>query len=127
VGTFAETSGTFVNIEGRWQSVTGAARPVGESRPGWKVLRVLGNLLALAGFEYESSEAVRDELKEKLGKEKLSEVQPDNRITSRRALNGERPQGPWVDVPIYQVDALVRRAPALQKTRDGQEPPMDYS
>ena len=47
VGTFAETSGTFVNVEGRWQSLAGAARPPGEARPAWKVLRVLGNLLDL--------------------------------------------------------------------------------
>jgi NADH-quinone oxidoreductase subunit G len=127
MGTFAETSGTFVNIEGRWQGFTGAAKPVGESRPGWKVLRVLGNLLALAGFEYESSEAVRDELQGKLGPGKLGDAAPDNRIAPRRVLDAERPQGPWVDIPIYQVDALVRRAPALQNTRDGQEPPMDYS
>src|SRR6185437_7498805 len=50
-GTFAETSGTYVNLEGVWQSQTGAAAPVGESRPGWKILRVLGNLLGLSGFE----------------------------------------------------------------------------
>ncbi|MBT8423001.1 MAG: NADH-quinone oxidoreductase subunit NuoG, partial [Gammaproteobacteria bacterium] len=55
VGTFAETSGTFVNVEGSWQSFAGVAAPVGESRPAWKVLRVLGNLLDAPGFDYESS------------------------------------------------------------------------
>src|SRR6185437_15193667 len=55
-GSFAETSGTYVNLEGVWQTQTGAAAPVGESRPGWKILRVLGNLLGLAGFDYQSSE-----------------------------------------------------------------------
>ena len=50
-------------MEGLWQSQAGAALPVGEARPGWKVLRVLGNLLNLAGFEYQSSEEVRDELR----------------------------------------------------------------
>ncbi len=49
-GTFAETSGTYVNLEGRWQSFGGAARPVGAARPAWKILRVLGNLLDLPGF-----------------------------------------------------------------------------
>src|SRR5690606_37359256 len=63
IGTFAETSGTYVNLEGQWQSFTGAALPVGESRPGWKVLRVLGNLLGLGGFEQNSSEEVRDALR----------------------------------------------------------------
>src|SRR5579862_2064084 len=60
---FAETSGTYVNLEGRWQSFGGAARAPGAARPAWKILRVLGNLLDLAGFEYQSSEQVRDELR----------------------------------------------------------------
>ena len=63
IGTFAETSGTYVNIEGLWQSQAGARLPVGESRPGWKVLRVLGNVLNLSGFEYQTSEDVREELR----------------------------------------------------------------
>ena len=63
---FAETSGTWVNVEGRWQSVAGVARPAGEARPAWKILRVLGNLLGLAGFDYVSSEDVRDELQREL-------------------------------------------------------------
>ncbi len=63
IGTFAETSGTYVNLEGRWQSVPGAATPVGESRPAWKVLRVLGNLLNLPGFDYTSSDQITDEVR----------------------------------------------------------------
>ena len=54
IGTFAETSGTYVNLEGLWQSFAGAAKPLGEARPGWKVLRVLGNLLDVPGFDYQS-------------------------------------------------------------------------
>src|SRR5690606_16344366 len=73
VGTFAETSGTYVNCEGRWQSFGGVASTLGEARPAWKVLRVLGNLLNLEGFDYLTSEAVRDELKAQLG-----EIAPDN-------------------------------------------------
>ncbi|HSL70020.1 MAG TPA: molybdopterin-dependent oxidoreductase, partial [Longimicrobiales bacterium] len=115
IGTFAETSGTFINAEGRWQSFLGAAQPVGESRPGWKVLRVLGNLLELAGFDYVTSEEVRDELKGRVG-----EAKPDTAFVARRTLNGERPGGAAVDVPMYQIDALVRRAPALQRTREAQ-------
>jgi NADH-quinone oxidoreductase subunit G len=115
IGTFAETSGTFVNAEGRWQSFLGAAQPVGESRPGWKVLRVLGNLLELAGFDYVTSEEVRDELKGRVG-----EAKPDTAFVARRTLNGERPGGAAIDVPMYQIDALVRRAPALQRTREAQ-------
>ena len=117
VGTFAETAGTFVNLEGRWQSFRGAAKPVGESRPGWKVLRVLGNLLGLPGFDYNTSEEVRDELRGRIG-----EVQGDNTMRSSRQLDGERPRGRLIDIPTYQVDALVRRAPALQRTREGQLP-----
>ena len=61
IAPFTETSGTFVNAEGRVQSFHGVVKPLGEARPAWKVLRVLGNLLGLAGFEFESSEEVRDE------------------------------------------------------------------
>jgi NADH-quinone oxidoreductase subunit G len=118
VGTFAETSGTYINIEGRWQSFLGVAHPVGESRPAWKVLRVLGNLLDLSGFGYETSEAVRDELRNRLG-----DARADNRFAARRVLNGERPAGAAADVPMYQIDALVRRAPALQHTREAPQTP----
>ena len=63
IGSFAESSGTFVNLEGRWQSWVGAAKLLGESRPGWKVLRVLANLLGVHGVDYVSSDEVRDALK----------------------------------------------------------------
>jgi NADH-quinone oxidoreductase subunit G len=114
MGTFAETSGTFINCEARWQSFAGIANPVGEARPGWKILRVLGNLLDAPGFDYESSEEVRDELVAKLG-----DITPDNSYTGKKALrrvNGEDAAAEQVDVPIYQVDGLVRRAVALQLT-----------
>jgi len=115
IGTFAETSGTFVNFEGRWQSFAGAATPVGEARPGWKVLRVLGNLLGLAGFDYNSSDQVRDELKGIVGDKRF-----DGKLASHRKLNGDKAQGSAVDVPMYDVDSLVRRAPSLQRTREAQ-------
>ncbi len=63
IGTFAETSGTYVNLEGTWQSFPGAVAPQGEARPGWKVLRVLGNMLHVPGFDYVSSEDVLKELR----------------------------------------------------------------
>ncbi|MHB1237747.1 MAG: NADH-quinone oxidoreductase subunit NuoG, partial [Gallionella sp.] len=62
IAPFTETSGTFVNTEGLAQSFRGAVRPLGEARPAWKVLRVLGNLLNVPGFDYDTSEAVRDEV-----------------------------------------------------------------
>jgi NADH-quinone oxidoreductase subunit G len=67
IGSFAESSGTFVNFEGRWQSWAGAAKLVGESRPGWKVLRVLANLLAVHGVDYNSSDEIRDALQQVCG------------------------------------------------------------
>jgi NADH-quinone oxidoreductase subunit G len=115
IGTFAETSGTYVNLEGRWQSVQGCAKPVGESRPGWKVLRVLGNLLNLEGFEYTSSEQIYDELQAAVG-----EIAPDNRVNLNvvptRTTKASPPR--VLDVPIYQVDAIVRRSTPLQSTRE---------
>jgi NADH-quinone oxidoreductase subunit G len=61
ISPFSETAGTFVNCEGRAQSFNGTVKPLGDTRPAWKVLRVLGNLLGLSGFDYETSEAIRDE------------------------------------------------------------------
>jgi len=114
IGSFAETSGTYVNAEGRWQSWAGAAKLPGESRPGWKVLRVLANLLGLHGVDYDSSDEIRDALKLLCG----------TRIEAARAMpaampNGRVPTGSWVDIPPYQSDVLVRGSEALQKTKDG--------
>ena len=114
VGTFAETSGTFINCEARWQSFSGVANPVGEARPAWKVLRVLGNLLDASDFDYQSSEEVRDELAAALG-----EIMPDNSYKGEKAIagvNGADATAEQIDVPIYQVDGLVRRSTALQLT-----------
>ena len=113
VAAFAETSGTWVNVEGRWQSVPGAARPPGEARPAWKVLRVLGNLLGLTGFEYLSSEDVRDELRRELG-EYATDGAPSAFVPGRLAsLDATR------EIGLYDVDAVVRRSEPLQQTRDG--------
>ena len=116
IGSYFETAGTYVNLEGRWQSVGGAAKPVGDARPGWKVLRVLGNLLNLPNFDYETSEQVRDELKSK-----LHAVQPDNRYQRHEpiALLGASTNS--VDIGIYAIDPIVRRATSLQETRDARE------
>ncbi len=114
IGTFAETAGTYVNLEGRWQSQTGAALPVGDSRPGWKVLRVLGNLLNLSGFEYQSSDEVRDELRRLCGEVPMTPYAGAHRAGATRGTGTE-----VIDLSMYQVDALVRRAPSLQKTREG--------
>jgi NADH-quinone oxidoreductase subunit G len=120
IGSFAETSGTFVNAEGRWQSWTGAAKLLGEARPGWKVLRVLANLLNLRGVDYESSEEIREALKAVCG----SRLEPTGSGVSSGngaapAAPGQSAAGVWVDIPAYQVDALVRGSEALSKTKDG--------
>jgi NADH-quinone oxidoreductase subunit G len=111
MGTFAETSGTFVNVEGRWQEFRGCARPVGEARPGWKILRVLGNLLDLDGFDYAHSAEVLAELRTHAG-----QVSYDGRFAGRRLIRPGR-GGTTTELPIYGVDAVVRRATALQMTR----------
>ncbi len=117
VNTYAETSGTFVNVEGIWQSFSAAARAPGGSRPGWKVLRVLGNLLELPGFDEISSEQVRDRLRESLG-----EVAVNNFQCAPQAWEDEPPAGDGLTrigyLPMYAVDGIVRRATALQQTPD---------
>jgi len=115
MGTFAETSGTYVNAEGRWQSWAGAAKAVGESRPGWKILRVLANLLNVPGVDYDSSEQVRDALKALCG----THLDPVSLAEFSLTVPGGEAAGPWVDVPPYQVDILVRGSDALSKTLDG--------
>jgi NADH-quinone oxidoreductase subunit G len=115
IGTFAETSGTYVNAEGRWQSWAGAAKLPGESRPGWKVLRVLANLLNLHGIDYNSSDEIRDALKALSGTRLEAAGAPVRGAIS----NGEIPNGAWVDIPPYQSDLLVRGSEPLQKTKDG--------
>jgi NADH-quinone oxidoreductase subunit G len=128
IGPFAETSGTFVNVEGRWQSWTGAASPVGESRPGWTVLRVLANMLNIPGVDYVSSEEVRDALKQLCGDRALPAAGASAAAAQRVAksngparLDGEPSTGAWVDIPPYQVDVLVRGSESLAKTKEGRE------
>jgi NADH-quinone oxidoreductase subunit G len=113
-GTFAETSGTYVNIEGTWQTFSGVASPVGEARPTWKVLRVLGNLIEAPGFEYVTSEDVREEFAEQLGEVSTSNAYEGNGKVAKP--NGEDSPAEEIDVPLYSSDGLVRRALALQLT-----------
>ncbi|HEX4648340.1 MAG TPA: NADH-quinone oxidoreductase subunit NuoG [Steroidobacteraceae bacterium] len=126
MGTFAESSGTYVNCEGVWQSQTGAAAPVGEARPGWKVLRVLGNLLALEGFEYQSSGDVLREVRDACAAAKPAGYQGAHVVRKAAAETDGNGAGPLIDLPMYQTDAVVRRAPSLQKTREGRTPAAAY-
>jgi NADH-quinone oxidoreductase subunit G len=118
ISTFAETSGTYVNLEGLWQSFAGAAMPVGEARPGWKVLRVLGNLAGLADFDYQSSEEVREELRARCVDIGASSYQGSHQpVLSKHGTGGAELR--VIDLPMYAVDAVLRRSASLQRTREG--------
>ncbi len=120
IAPFTETPGTFVNTEGRMQSFHAAVRPLGEARPAWKVLRVLGVMLGLRGFEFETVEDVRNEcLKDKdvqgLLSNKIDLESKDAQIISSGIQR-------IADVPIYFADPLARHSGPLQKTRDARAP-----
>ncbi|MDO4231012.1 MAG: NADH-quinone oxidoreductase subunit NuoG [Lautropia sp.] len=154
---FTETGGSFVNCEGRLQIFNGVVRPLGDARPGWKVLRVLGSMAGIPGFDFESVEEVRDRALEGflaatavparaavagsnrpgagLRRARVSRTVFDGFHFSRVLSNECQPllpayrSQPWPgglqrlpSVPIYAVDALVRRAGALQKTADAKPP-----
>ncbi len=118
VSPFTETAGTFVNIEGRVQSFQGVVRPLGETRPAWKVLRVLGTLMGMAGFGFDTIEQVRAECMSAIGD---IPARLDNTITGEPVVvavakaDGIQRIG---EIPIYHVDSIVRRAESLQQTRD---------
>lgn len=121
IAPFTETSGSFVNAEGRLQSFHAVVRPLGDTRPAWKVLRVLGNLLGLPGFDADSSQAVLAAA--------LPGVAGGSLVPVTRLSNSEFGVGPAAAdqspartspcvAPIYQLDGLVRRATSLQLTSD---------
>ncbi len=120
VAPFTETSGTFVNAEGRVQSFKAVAAPLGDTRPAWKVLRVLGNFFELQGFDEESSETVRDAVIAGGIEGRLSnEIKLDASVPARVTAQGlER----VTDVPIYRTDPIVRRSQPLQETIASQAP-----
>ena len=113
ISPFTETAGTFVNTEGRAQSFHGVVRPLGDTRPAWKVWRVLGSLLNLPGFAFDSIEEVRAQA-----------LPTDIAARLSNACNQAIDLTPATQAPvtasIYQLDALVRRAPALQHTADAE-------
>ncbi|HUX64744.1 NADH-quinone oxidoreductase subunit NuoG [Sulfuricella sp.] len=113
VAPFTETSGSFVNTEGRVQSFNAVVKPLGETRPGWKVLRVLGNLMDVKGFDYDSAEQVRAEVLNGDITSKLNNSLQTFVAKPAEAKSGLQRIG---EVPAYHADAIVRRAAALQKT-----------
>jgi len=121
IGPFTETAGTFVNCEGRAQAFSGVVPPYAEARPGWKVLRVLGTMLDLPGFDLDTSEQVRAEV---LGADESWRPHLRNgggvpiAAPASHAAGIER----VADVPIHFADPLVRRSGALQRTADARPP-----
>jgi NADH-quinone oxidoreductase subunit G len=121
IGCFAESAGTFVNIEGRWQSWQGAAKLVGESRPGWKVLRVLANLLGVPDTDFDSAEEVRAALATLCGNAQTAPLGEGSAMQTAGDLGAAvSADAGWIDLPPYQGDVLVRGSEALAKTQDGQ-------
>jgi len=120
IGLFTETAGSFVNTEGRLQSFVGVVRPFAEARPGWKVLRVLGSLLGLTGFDFASAEDVRAAA--------MRDVDVASRLSNAPApgpLEAPPDRGGLqriAEVPIHFADNLARRSPPLQMTRDSAAP-----
>ncbi|MGD2119806.1 MAG: NADH-quinone oxidoreductase subunit NuoG [Chromatiales bacterium] len=115
IGSFAETSGSYMNAQGDVQSFNGAMSPLGEARPAWKVLRVLGNLCDQQGFDYVTSQDVLDEFRS------ACDISPDNKLqadTSGEAQLGAAAIERVADVPLYASDAIVRRSGALQHSGD---------
>jgi NADH-quinone oxidoreductase subunit G len=116
--SFMETSGTYVNAEGFWQSFQGVVKPEGNSRPAWKILRVLGNLTGLDDFEYFSSDDVKKEVRSMCEAIELSNaITRGGTVKINSAAKGMHRS---LDVPMYASDAVVRRAASLQKTVDAQ-------
>ncbi|MEP6997729.1 MAG: NADH-quinone oxidoreductase subunit NuoG [Betaproteobacteria bacterium] len=120
VSPFSETAGTFINCEGRVQAFSGVAPPLGEARPAWKVLRVLGSLLGLPGFAQDSIDAVRRELPsaETIAAALSNASDTEVELAAATDAMPER----VADVPMYFADPLVRRAASLQKTRNALPP-----
>jgi NADH-quinone oxidoreductase subunit G len=127
IAPYTETSGTFVSTEGRIQSFNGVVKARGETRPAWKILRVLGNVLNFSGFDYQSSEEIRDAVLGQSG-EFASGLSNDLgglvlAMPTQPAAGLQR----IADVPIHFADPMARRAPALQQTADARPPALRAS
>ena len=124
IAPFTETSGTLMSMEGRVQSFTAVVKPLGETRPAWKVLRVLGNLLGIEGFDFDSSEDIKTEI---FGGEKPSKVVWNRLNNNLHTLVDVKVKEKHEtlqrigEVPQYHSDAIVRRSPPLQKTKQAKQ------
>ena len=117
IAPFTETSGSFVNAEGRLQSFHAVVKPLGETRPAWKVTRVLANMLSVSGFEFESSADVLKQLQGQHADIQTAVSSSLNNLTDAKIDLSSSNVAP-VTASIYQLDGIVRRAPALQATAD---------
>ena len=122
IAGFAETEGTYVNLDGTWQSFAAAVQPPGEARPAWRILRVLGNYCELSGFGYTRADEVRGELRALVDQAPPADFGAVALPDSLDADAGGTAIYRIGNVPIYATDPLVRRAPALQATRDARQP-----
>ena len=118
ISPFTETSGSFVNAEGRVQSFHAVVKPLGETRPAWKVIRVIANLLDLPGFEVESSLDVMTQIHGGMltGLNHVPAAMLNN--STNAAIDLSPAQNAPVAASIYQLDGIVRRAASLQLTAD---------
>jgi NADH-quinone oxidoreductase subunit G len=122
IAPFSETAGSFVNAEGRVQSFHGVVKPLGETRPAWKVLRALGNTLGLqkGAFAANTADEVLAETGLKTGLEALHSRYSNKSCSGKfDAENSQKTTEEPCSAAIYQLDSIVRRAPSLQATRDG--------
>ncbi|TQV87830.1 NADH-quinone oxidoreductase subunit NuoG [Aliikangiella coralliicola] len=119
-----ETSGTYINVEGKWQSFAASVSAPGDARPGWKVLRVLANLFELSGFDYESSKQVIDELHEKF--EAVGDIRVARKVPPPLMQVSEQ-EASRECLGLYMVDPMVRRAKALQQTPKASTHPISIS
>ncbi|MDT7517784.1 NADH-quinone oxidoreductase subunit NuoG [Rhodoferax sp. TBRC 17660] len=117
IAPFTETSGSFVNAEGRVQSFHAVVKPLGETRPAWKVLRVLGNLMSVQGMEFDSSQEVLASL-ESVGIQAGSVAADRLGLSVSGAIDLTPAEVLPVVASIYQLDGLVRRSSSLQLTAD---------
>jgi NADH-quinone oxidoreductase subunit G len=120
VSPFTETAGTFVNCEGRVQRFNGVVKPLGDTRPAWKVLRVLGSMLGAPGFDFDSIDDVRASLPDQAAISAQLANLPGVAIAAPTAVASGLER--VADVPIHFADPLARRAPSLQRTADARPP-----
>jgi NADH-quinone oxidoreductase subunit G len=127
---YTETAGTYVNAMGQWQTVDAAVTPLGEARPGWKVLRVLGNLFKLDGFDYQNTNEILAEVKLQFANKPGKNLYHTDFVPAKLSLTNVAPIGaPLVRVApigLYQIDNITRRAAALQNTPDNQQTSFVY-